>query len=140
MRYDGTVSRSLARVGTEGSSEAMGEMSQPSSICYDAEGSCAYVIATIGVNDRRLLRYSVPDFRLQLSSAEGVGASQLDAPEGMASSGGLVFVVDSARHRIVIFDGGTLSYLGYSGGFSDRKVSPFSCAPRFRSRAAPPLH
>lgn len=99
---DGTVSRVCARVGTEGS-ELLGEISQPSSICYDAESNCAYVVATVGVDDRRLLRYGLPGFTLQASSREGVGRTQLDAAEGIACSGGYVFIVDTARHRIAVY-------------------------------------
>lgn len=117
---DGTVSRVLGRVGTEGGG-ALGEVSQPSSICYDAEASCVFVVATVGVDDRRLLRYSLPGFHLEATSDTGVGLSHLDAAEGMASSGGMVFVVDTARHRVVVFDGRSLRCLGFSGGHSDRK-------------------
>lgn len=122
MRFDGTVSRVFARVGIESSSDPLGEFSQPSSICYDAESSSAFVVATVGANDRRLLRYSLPTFTLIGASPEGVGASVLDAPEGMAVSGGIVFIVDTARHRLVAYDAATLQFLGHSGGYSDRQT------------------
>ena len=123
MRFDGTVSRVLARVGVEsGEMESLGELSQPSSICYDAVSDCAYVMATVGANDRRLFRYSLPHLKLIGASPGGAGATEVDAPEGMACCGGTVFVVDTARHRIVAFDGRTLRCLGYSGGYSDKRT------------------
>ena len=122
MRFDGTVSRVFARVGIESSSDPLGEFSQPSSICYDVESSSAFVVATVGANDRRLLRYSLPTFTLIGASPEGAGASVLDAPEGMAVSGGIVFIVDTARHRLVAYDAATLQFLGHSGGYSDRRT------------------
>ena len=122
MRFDGTVSRVLSRIGVESSADPLLELSsQPSSLCFHAESNSVYVVATVGASDRRLLRYALPDFRLLGGSSEGMGAVELDAPEGMTCCNDLVFIVDSARHRIVTYDAKTLKYIGYSGGYSDRR-------------------
>ena len=123
MRFDGTVSRTLARVGIESSDTAhLGEVSQPSSLCFDVGSSSAYVVAIVGSSDRRLFRYALPHFTLMGASDAGHGASLLDAPEGMAVSNNMVFVVDTARHRLATFDAVTLAFLGHSGGYSDRRT------------------
>ena len=122
LRFDGTTIRIFARVGVESSVDPLGEVSQPSSICFDAGTNSAFVVATIGASDRRLLRYSLPHFKLIGASPEGAAASELDAPEGMTCCNGLVFVVDAARHRVVTFDASSLQCLGYSGGPSDRRT------------------
>ena len=120
-RFDGTVSRVHARCGLEAADEFADLLSQPASVCYDEASGSAYVVATIGVSDRRLLRYALPEFTLIRASAEGVGATLLDAPEGMTCWAGVVFVVDTARHRLAAFDAVTLAFLGTSGGYSDRR-------------------
>ena len=112
MRHDGTVTRLLARAGVP---EGEAELSSPSSVCYDSARGCLYVMATVGAVDRRLLRFTLPDFVLAASSDEGLGASETDASEGMTCYEGVVYVVDTARHRLAAFDADTLQLLYFSG-------------------------
>ena len=50
-------------------------------------------------------------------------ALQLDAPEGMAVHGSRLYVVDTAHHRVVAFDTGTLEKVGQYPPASWHRVS-----------------
>ena len=86
-----------------------------SSICYDAESSGAFVVATVGANDRRLLHYSPrpADWR-----REGL----MMTPRGHGRQRRHRLYRDTARHRLVAYDAATLQFLGHSGGYSDRQT------------------
>jgi hypothetical protein len=107
---DGTLLRTVGRPGAR-----FGQLSSPSSVAHDPKRGGLPVVfssSNVGPEDRRILSFDLDSWALLQSTPEGTGATQLDAPEGMAIASDTLYVVDTANHRIVAFSASTLEKVG----------------------------
>jgi len=104
---DGSVLKVIARPGAN-----MGEHSSPSGVAWGG-GKHVFASTNVNPNHRKVLTFDLQTWKLVMSSA-GRGTRVLDAPEGMVAIEELkrLFVVDTARHRVVAFDSRSLEVTG----------------------------
>lgn len=81
-----------------------GELSSPSGVA--ASKTRLYATTMVRQHECRIMAFDLQTWRVVATSREEPQTEQrtFDAPEGMAEMGGMLYIVDSGRHRVVACD------------------------------------